>query len=140
VSGYWFRDDSDLGKMKTHLRSEHRVKHGTDYAVLSKFREVHILTQELWVGCIQDAAKKFGIKISSISIIEVTARKIVYEVGDWVYIKKYPRGHTDEIGRVDRILEDGRVRVVNTNAPFYGSISDNFHTDEIEIDSSRRTE
>jgi hypothetical protein len=70
MSGYWIEDDSDSGKMKEWLRAEHRVKHGTDYAMVLKRGEVHVLTGDTWVSRIEEGAEKFGINITSVSIIK----------------------------------------------------------------------
>lgn len=70
MAGYGIEDNSDSGKMKYWLRAEHRVKHGTDYAMVLTRGKVHVLTQDTWVSHIEEAAEKFGINITSITIIK----------------------------------------------------------------------
>ena len=46
-----------------------------------------------------------------------------FKVGDIVIIKKYIGDEYNEEGRVESILDDGRVWVTNTNMPYMGTVS-----------------
>jgi len=71
-------DTSDLGKMKMWLRNEYRMKDGTDYAIVRRFGETHVLTREMWVDYIRGAADRFDIDITSVSLYIAKMKPTTY--------------------------------------------------------------
>jgi len=61
---------SNLVTTITKLRDEHRVKHGTDYAVLHKYGEIHILTARVWQPTIQREFDNAGLTITTFHYID----------------------------------------------------------------------
>lgn len=79
-------------------------------------------------------------KWSEIRRKSVAKNKSVFEHGDIVRIKKYPKDSNNGYGKINGFLPDGRIWVVNMSLPFLGIVSDYFKPEELEIESSRRTE
>lgn len=59
--------------------------------------------------------------------------KSKFNVGDYVLILPYKDDDYNKYGIVNYVLEDGWVHVSNMNMPFYGTVSRNFHPDELQL-------
>ena len=63
----------------------------------------------------------------------------VFKTNDVVRIKKYPEDSADGYGRVDMINHTtGKIRVVNMNMPFCGSVCDWFNPEELSVQRRRK--
>lgn len=56
-----------------------------------------------------------------------------FEVNDTVEILPYAHEEVNRYGRVNYILADGWVHVVNMNMPYMGTISQSFHPKDLKL-------
>ena len=54
------------------LRNEHRIKQNTDYALIVKYQEAHLLCCEVYLPTIQEEAARVGITFKSIHTYPIT--------------------------------------------------------------------
>lgn len=51
---------------KDVLRNSHRVKHGTDYAVMHKYGETHVVCNPVWVPIITEVAAEVKLVLTTV--------------------------------------------------------------------------
>ena len=60
--------DNRLEAMKDHLRDEHRIKYGVDYALLVT-DQIDVLCHDVWVDSLIEHAREYGIPLNTFSIV-----------------------------------------------------------------------